>query len=286
MWYRVFVVGLLVTSVALGACEDEKDEILFGDPVAGGMGVAGTGAAAVGAAVVTGLISATAQGSNKPAGAVLGAFPSDPNADIPCDQGNVSFEGDGVTGFVATMNGCQSAGYTIQGTATVTNMTLVPCDEDGENTDVPSALHAVVTATVSADGDSISLNGLTFDFSNPTYDSGLGGTCALEEGDLLIAGGSISTSIEGETFSVNVPVGSLDVHFEDAEGVTTLTVDGNVIMDGLCADNYGVTIATVVPLQFGDGSTQPFQGEITANGEPVNVTEGFIPEICDGEAFQ
>jgi hypothetical protein len=102
----------------------------------------------------------------------------------------------------------------------------------------------------------------------------------------LIAGGSVSTSIEGETFSVNVPAGSLDVHFADGEGLTTLSVDGDVIVDGLCADNYSVTIATVDPLQFIDGETEPSAGQITGNGEPVDITSGVIPEICDGEAFQ
>jgi hypothetical protein len=253
------------------------------------MGVAGTGAAAVGAAVVTGLISSTAVDPGKPSGAgvVIGAFPSDATASCG-GGGNVAFTGDRETGFVATITNCQSSGYTVTtGVATVTGMTLVDCEEDGQLTDVPSVLHAVVTATItSLDGQVIQLNGLTFDFSNPTYDSGPTGTCALLSGDLLIAGGSVSTSIEGETFSVNVPAGSLDVHFADGEGLTTLSVDGNVIVDGLCADNYSVTIATVDPLQFIDGETEPSAGQITGNGEPVDITSGVIPEICDGEAFQ
>jgi hypothetical protein len=170
-------------------------------------------------------------------------------------------------------------------------MVLRTCNEDGQNTDVPESLSAVVDATVTnTEGFSITLTGLGFNFSNPSYSEGTGGTCSLQSANIQITGGSTSTQIAGETITTTVPPGTLTVTFVDGEGITTMTVDGNVTINAPCTDGeFAVQIVTEIPLVFPEPQdpsdsfiTDPTAGRILANGEAVDFTQGTIPPPCTG----
>ncbi len=296
MWYRGFLLVLLVAASASISCS--KDDIIAaaaGDPDPGGMGVLGVSSAAVGAAVVTGLVSATAQGSNKPApgGAVIGVFPN--NNPVACTGGNIAFTGNLITDFTATINTCVSNGYTLSTPPDLTpadptddsiigTMVLTTCDEDGESTDVPQSLSAVINATVVGGGQTLNITNLDVDVSNPVYFTGTGGTCALLSADITINSGSMSVSVAGQTVTTTIPSGTLNVTFVDGQGTTTLDVSGDVIVNAPCTGDggYAVTVETTETLVFTDGEIEPSSGVITGNGVPVAFVGGTFPEICTG----
>ncbi len=291
MWYRGgFLVALLVAALASMSCsEDDIIAAAAGDPVPGGMGVLGVSAAAVGAAVVTGLVDVTAQGSNNKVsgGVVIGAFPN--QTPVNCSGGgNVAFTGNLTTDFSATISNCTSNGYTAStptASPVVGTMVLTTCDEDGQSTDVPQTLSAVINATVTdGGGQTLTISNLDVDVSNPNYFDGPGGTCALLSADIMINSGSMSVSVAGQTVTTTVPTGTLNVNFVDGQGMTTLQVNGDVIVNAPCTGDGGfaVDVVTESPLVFFDGDIEPSSGVITGNGEEVNFVGGTFPEICTG----
>ena len=211
--------------------------------------------------------------------AVGGGFPA--QSDLSCpDGGGVTFGNVSPTGFLAVFTGCVNGPWVSNGTMTVTNMVLQPCDQDGQISDVPASLGAVVNGSVTAGGVTTTLSDFGVQITNLLYAQGAGGTCALLEANIHATGRLVDAQ---NSATVDLGSASLDLGFADNVDFASFTVGGVLTVETPCTDGaFSIAFANSSPLEVPSGATKPTNGSLTANGELVDYATGPSAVLCGG----